>query len=292
MFPMSSVAIISYTKNAQIARLADPNEFYSIRAIHTLLCWEESAALRAEGAPPRFIPGASRSTVRSCELIAPLLAGVLLLQQLAPVDVALDPGHSRADVGASGYGLPEYQLTLDLAKRVKQRLEAQNLRVRLTREDDQPLTPLLHPGADDDIQAEQEARIAAGGPARIFVSLHFNGGPTALRGTETYYNPERAPEATTSDAALATALQRDVVAALQTEVGYAPVDRGIKSDLAAGKPYGHFFSLRGPEPSALVENLFLSNPSDATALHDDATLDALADGCTQGILDYFTLSAS
>jgi N-acetylmuramoyl-L-alanine amidase len=216
-----------------------------------------------------------------------LFASLLFMQQLPMVDVALDPGHSRADVGAAGNGLREYQLTFDLAQRVKQRLEAQHVTVRLTREDDQPLTPLLHPGADDDIEAEQQARIAAGGPARIFVSLHFNGGPTALRGTETYYNPERAPDASTNDARLATALQQDVLSSLASEVGYAAVDRGAKSDLLAGKPYGHFFSLRGPEPSALVENLFLSNPSDAAALHDDATLDALADGCTQGILDYF-----
>jgi len=228
-------------------------------------------------------------------VLAQLLAGLLLLQQTSPVsvvDVALDPGHSRADVGAAGNGLREYQLTLDLANRVRARLEAQNLKVRLTREDDQPLTPLLNPGADDDIQAEQEARIAAGGPARIFVSLHFNGGSSALRGTETYYNPERAPDAASTDAALATALQQDVVSALATEMGYQAVDRGVKSDLLAGKPYGHFFSLRGPEPSALVENLFLSNPSDATALHDDATLDALADGCAQGILDYFAAAGS
>lgn len=216
-----------------------------------------------------------------------LLASLLFLQQLPTVDVALDPGHSRADVGAAGYGLREYQLTFDLARRVKQRLETYHVTVRLTREDDQPLTPMLNPGADDDIQAEQEARIAAGGPARVFVSLHFNGGPVALRGTETYYNPERAPDASANDAQLAAALQQDVISALQTEVGYTAVDRGVKSDLLAGKPYGHFFSLRGPEPSALVENLFLSNPSDADALHDDATLDALADGCAQGILDYF-----
>jgi N-acetylmuramoyl-L-alanine amidase len=224
-------------------------------------------------------------------VLAAVFAGLLVMHQLAPVDVALDPGHSRADVGASGYGLREYQLTLDLAERVKSRLEAQHLHVRLTREDDQPLTPLLHPGADDDIAAEQAARIAAGGPARIFVSLHFNGGPAALRGTETYYNPERSDD-TSLDAQLATALQRNVVQALADEVDYTAVDRGVKSDLLAGKPYGHFFSLRGPEPSALVEHLFLSSPGDAAALHDDATLDALADGDTQGILEYFATTGS
>jgi N-acetylmuramoyl-L-alanine amidase len=206
--------------------------------------------------------------------------------------VALDPGHSRADVGAAGGGLREYQLTLDLAQRVRARLEASSLSVRLTREDDLPLTELANPSATDQIQAEQEARIAAAGPSRIYVSLHFNGGPANLRGTETYFNPERDPEPTSADANLAGLLQQHVVAAMADELGYASLDRGTKSDLSAGKSYGHFFSLRGPRPSALVENLFLSNATEAALLRDDATLDALADGCAQGILEYFAEAAA
>jgi N-acetylmuramoyl-L-alanine amidase len=207
----------------------------------------------------------------------------------SPVDVALDPGHSRADVGAAGGGFREYQLTFDLAQRVRARLEAAHLTVRLTREDDQPLTALTNPSATEQIRAEQEARIAAGGPSRIYVSLHFNGGPASLHGTETYFNPDRS--ASSLDSALATSLQKNVVDALASQVGYVSLDRGVKSDLAAGKPYGHFFSLRGPVPSALVENLFLSNGDDAAALRDDATLDALADGCAQGVLEYFAGAA-
>jgi N-acetylmuramoyl-L-alanine amidase len=215
-----------------------------------------------------------------------MAAVVLLGQALQPVDVTLDPGHSRADVGAVGGGLREYQLTLDLARRVRSRLEDAHLSVRLTREDDLPLTAYVNPNDTDQIQAEQEARIAAGGPSRVYVSLHFNGGPANLRGTETYFNPERAPEAGSADRVLAEMLQHHVVAALEDAVGYASLDRGVKSDLAAGKPYGHFFGLRGPVPSALVENLFLSNANEAALLHDDATLDALADGCAQGIFEY------
>jgi len=216
------------------------------------------------------------------QMLAAWLASLLLLLQPAPgVDVALDPGHSRADVGAAGGGFAEYVLTLDLAQRVRAILEAHGRTVRLTREDDQPLTPLLHPGADDDIASEQQARIQAAMPARIFVSLHFNAGPASLRGTETYYNPDRGAD----DVLLADALQRNVVAALGS------VDRGTKSDLLAGKPYGHFFSLRGPVPSALVENLFLSNAYDLALLRDDTTLDTLAEGVAQGILEYLTASA-
>lgn len=224
-------------------------------------------------------------------MLPALLASLMLLMQAAPdverVDVALDPGHSRADIGAVGGGLREYQLTLDLAERVRTRLESAHLSVRLTREDDLPLSAYTNPLATEQIQAEQQARIAAAGPSRVYVSLHFNGGPTSLRGTETYFNPDRAPDAMTADYALATSLQAHVVAALRDELGYAPVDRGVRSDLAAGKPYGHFFGLRGPVPSALIENLFLSNPNEAALLRDDATLDVLADGCAQGILEYF-----
>ncbi len=220
-------------------------------------------------------------------MLAALLAALVLLSQpLQPVDVALDPGHSRVDVGATGNGLREYQLTLDLARRVRSRLEDAQLRVRMTREDDLPLSAYTNPNSTDQIQAEQEARIAAGGPARIYVSLHFNGGPTSLRGTETYFNPDRAAEAGLADRALAELLQQHVVAALADDIGYASLDRGVKSDLSAGKSYGHFFGLRGPVPSALVENLFLSNANEAALLRDDATLDALADGCAQGILEY------
>jgi len=210
-------------------------------------------------------------------VLAALLAALVLFTQPIPaVDVALDPGHSRADIGSVGGGLREYQLTLDLARRVRTRLESAHLSVRLTREDDRPLSAYTNPLATEQIQAEQQARIAAAGPSRIYVSLHFNGGPTRLR----------APEAATADYSLAALLQEHVVEALAAEVGYASLDRGVKSDLAAGKPYGHFFGLRGPVPSALVENLFLSNPDEGALLRDDATLDALADGCAQGVLEY------
>ncbi len=201
------------------------------------------------------------------------------------VDVALDPGHSRVDVGASGNGLAEYRVTLDLALRVRAYLEAAGATVRLTREDYEPLTPMADLDPVERTHVEQQARIDAASPARVFVSLHFNGGPPSLRGTETYYNPERATDSGSTDAVLAKSLQRNLLAAL-SEAGYESPNRGAKSDLAAGKPYGHFFSLRGPMPSALVENLFLSNPEEAALLKDDAFLDTLARGCAQGILEY------
>ena len=205
--------------------------------------------------------------------------------QDGPVDVGLDPGHSDADVGAAGGGLREVDLTLALAQRIRPLLEAQGLRVALTRLDNRPLTAMSHPDVTTRTRLEQEARIAAVTPARIYVSVHFNGHPNAaLRGTETYYNGDNfGPQSRR----LAEALQRNVVAELRA-IGYDTSDRGVKEDLTAGKPYGHFFSLRGPQPSALVEGLFLSNPQEAALLRQDATLDALARGYAEGIRTYFS----
>ena len=227
-------------------------------------------------------------------LAAVLFALGLALSQgdLPPVDVALDPGHSRVDVGASGGGLREFEVSLDLAERVRDRLEAAGRTVRLTREDNLPLSAYTVPGATSQIQAEQQARIAAGGPARVYVSLHLNGGPVSFRGTETYFNPTRAPEAPDADFALADAIQRHVVQALTDDLGYPTLDRGVKNDLAAGKPYGHFFGLRGGDTSALLEALFLSNPTEAALLRGDDARDAIASGVTQGILEYLAEAGS
>jgi N-acetylmuramoyl-L-alanine amidase len=198
-------------------------------------------------------------------------------------DVDLDPGHSRADVGASGAGFGEYQHTLDIAERIKPLLEQAGLSVNLSRTDHEPLTAMSHRNLDERTRIEQEARIAAVGNVRIYVSIHFNGGPPSIRGTETYYNGDNAgPESQR----LAAALQRYVVAALQ-EYGYATADRGAKEDLVAGKPYGHFFSLRGGMPSALVEGLFLSNPTEAQLLLQEDARQALARGYVGGIVAYF-----
>ena len=69
--------------------------------------------------------------------------------------------------------------------------------------------------------------------------------------------------------------------------GHPVADRGVKEDLLAGKPYGHFFNLRGGMPSIYGEPLFLSNPTEAALLLRDDARDAVARGYAGGILEYF-----
>jgi N-acetylmuramoyl-L-alanine amidase len=200
------------------------------------------------------------------------------------VDVGLDPGHHRLDVGAAGGGLREYEITLDLAGRVRSILEAAGLRVALSRADNNPVSAWSAADSTEIVRQEQLARVRAVGNARVFVSIHLNSfSDPSLAGTETYYNGDNNGA---DSRRLAQGLQSGVLRRLAA-AGYTPPNRGTKEDLNAGKPYGHFFSLRGPMPSALVESLFLSNPREAALLGKDSTRDAIARGIADGILSYF-----
>jgi N-acetylmuramoyl-L-alanine amidase len=242
-------------------------------------CWRSSWSGRSWSRRRVIATGAALGA--GLALTDPL--GALADQVGYDADVGLDAGHSRADVGATGYGVGEYQHTLDVAQRVKPLLEEAGLTVALSRADHEPLSAMSHRIADERTRIEQAARIAAVGNVRIYVSIHFNGGPPSLRGTETYYNGDNAgPESRR----LADALQQHLVAELH-EYGYATADRGVKEDLLAGKPYGHFFSLRGGMPSVLVEGLFLSNPTEGELLLREDARQAIARGYAGGIVAYF-----
>jgi N-acetylmuramoyl-L-alanine amidase len=198
--------------------------------------------------------------------------------------VGLDPGHHRLDVGAAGGGLREYEVTLDIAGRVRGTLEAAGLRVVLSRTDNNPVSTWSAADSTEIVRQEQLARVRAVGNARVFVSIHLNSfTDPSLAGTETYYNGENYGA---DSRRLAQGLQSGVTRRLAA-ASYSPPNRGVKEDLSAGKPYGHFFSLRGPMPSALVEALFLSNPRESALLSQGSTRDAIARGIADGILGYF-----
>ena len=77
-------------------------------------------------------------------------------------------------------------------------------------------------------------------------------------------------------------MQSAVVARLRA-TGHPVRDRGVKEDLTAGKPYGHFFSLRGGMPAVLLEALFLSNPTEAVLAGQEPIQWAIAQGIAEGV---------
>jgi N-acetylmuramoyl-L-alanine amidase len=211
--------------------------------------------------------------------------GVALAMPVAfDADVGIDPGHSRVDVGTSGFGVGEYQHTLDVAMRLKPLLEEAGLSVNLSRTDHEPLSAMSDPDPIERTRIEQAARIAAVGNVQIYVSLHFDGGGSpSIRGTETFYNRDNAGA---ESRRLAEAIQRHLLAEING-IGYATPDRGANDDLTIGKPYGHLFMLRGGMPSVCGEPLFLTNPTEGTMMLDEETRQAVAYGYAGGIVEYF-----
>jgi N-acetylmuramoyl-L-alanine amidase len=90
--------------------------------------------------------------------------------------VVLDPGHGGHDPGAQGKGLDEAELTLDVALRLEQLLQADGLDVVLTRRTN-VYVPL-----------EERTAIANRENADLFLSIHANASRNATaQGIETYF---------------------------------------------------------------------------------------------------------
>lgn len=236
--------------------------------------------------------------------------------------VVIDPGHAVYEVGAAANGVVEKASNLDMTFRVEALLQAQGVRVLLTRRADER----AHFGASDggfnstrhDLQARIDLANDAG--ADVFVSIHSNGdASTGLRGIETYYNSQR--PFSDLNLALAATLQSALVTEMDA-AGYPVTDRGYKDDSCLRAFQGRCFPLfvLGPPrittrdevarrggspdsfgfapgqdaagsratvmPASLVELLFISNPADAALLRSEEARDALARGVARGILEY------
>jgi N-acetylmuramoyl-L-alanine amidase len=90
--------------------------------------------------------------------------------------VVIDPGHGGADPGATSSGVAEKDVTLDVARRLKDLLVAQKVAASLTREGDTTLS------------LRDRVAFANSKKADLFVSIHVNSLPAVkeMRGVETY----------------------------------------------------------------------------------------------------------
>jgi N-acetylmuramoyl-L-alanine amidase len=198
--------------------------------------------------------------------------------------VVLDPGHGGDDNGASSpRNVQEKLVVLDVAKRVKKRLEAAGINVELTRESDRAMA------------LSSRCSKAAALNADLFVSIHANSAANRkVRGIETFilslpgrYSSNSYGDSTPSltvnpgnrydlaNMALGYRLQQNLIKATGQE------DRGVKR--------ARFEVLRdAPCPAALVEVAFLSNAEDEAMVIDAAGRDRIARGIADGITAYLT----
>lgn len=194
--------------------------------------------------------------------------------------VILDAGHGGEDGGAVGVtGLVEKELNLDLAMRLCALLEAQGVRVIMTRTED---VLLYDRGVDFEGRKKAldlAARQAIGDahPEALFVSLHANTfSQSVYHGLQIWYSPNHE-----KSALLAECLRGEVVSMLQPD--------NHRQSKAAGSNIYLLYHLQ--QPAVLVECGFLSNPAECRALEDAAYRQQLALALCRGILAYYESDA-
>jgi N-acetylmuramoyl-L-alanine amidase len=231
----------------------------------------------------------------------------------APAVVFIDPGHGGRDPGwGSSFltaGIPaEKEITLDLAKRTAQYLEAEGLRVVLSRDIDTDVNePEIDVNGDgvtdiiDELQARADKANASG--AAVLLSIHFNGLPESqLSGSGTYYNTER--EFSDENRRLAELLQEAQIEAL-VSFKHRPRDWGALADDTFETPRQakldtgyHHNTLIGPAgpfrtrptmmPGVIVEPLFLTHSGEAQLAVNPNVKDALAKAYAEAIVEFLS----
>ncbi|HSJ97790.1 MAG TPA: N-acetylmuramoyl-L-alanine amidase [Myxococcota bacterium] len=216
--------------------------------------------------------------------------------------VVLDAGHGGDDQGARGaHGVVEKELVLDVARRLRARLNAAGLQVLLTRERD------VYVPLEDRTTIANEAR------GDLFISIHANAAPaSAARGIETFFlSLEASDDAARQVAARENAAFRDLTVPavagddpLVTILGdLAASELMLESDEFArlalhevsalhgapsrGVKQAPFVVLMGLEmPAALVEIGFVTNPADAKALAAGDQRERIAEALGRAVLEF------
>lgn len=196
---------------------------------------------------------------------------LLALTVIAPT-VCLDPGHpSENGVGTKGKTLAEVAVCWDVALRVRDRLEAEGVRVVMTKS-----------SANEKVTNKRRAEIANAAKADLMLRLHCDA--AASRGFSVYY-PARtgkvggvtgpAKSVLASSAKAAKLFHPVFAAALK---GTLP-DRGLHTDAATsiGAKQGALSgSIHSEVPVLLVEMFVLTNPKDEALAATKEGLDAMA----------------
>ncbi len=171
----------------------------------------------------------------------------------SPTTVVIDAGHGGHDRGGiPGQRVAEKEMTLDVARRLKNVLSHNGYRVVMTR--------------DSDVFVPLATRVAIANSYRngIFVCIHFNAtGRRGASGIETYFYDR-------DSLALASAIHYYVA-------GGAPSDnRGVRRR-------GYYVLRKTKIPAVLVECGFLTNPTEAAYAQNASYRQKLAEEIAAGV---------
>ncbi|MFO1445287.1 N-acetylmuramoyl-L-alanine amidase [Bacillus sp. Bva_UNVM-123] len=176
------------------------------------------------------------------------------------VKIFIDPGHGGTDSGATGNGLLEKNLTLQISTRIRDILLAEynNVEIQMSRTGDQTVS----------LPARTNAANAWG--ANFLLSVHINAGGGT--GYEDYVYPGVGAPTTT--------YQNYIHEEVLKQVDFR--DRGKKTE--------NFHMLRESKmPALLTENGFIDNATDAGKLKQASFIESIARGHVNGIVKSFNL---
>ena len=220
--------------------------------------------------------------------------------------IVIDPGHGGIESGAIGpTGLREKDVTLDLARRLRQSLQRNRaISVVLTRDDDRL------------VGLDERTAIANHNRADLFISIHLNASPrTKARGAETYF---LSADATDGEARTLAALENRAFGVdermLETPDGESRDLQLVLWDLAqnqflaessalAERVQRHFNELTGTRnrgvrqapfrvlmgatmPAILVELGFISNPEEEGKFKDLAYRNQAVSAMTAAVHEF------
>ena len=190
-------------------------------------------------------------------------------EPIGPGSKTTKPSVSGGATGVST-GIPEYEITLQIAMNLKKRLEAQGVKVVMTRTVN-----------DVDITNSKRAAIANKGKADLFIRVHADGSPdSSVVGISTLYPASNKwTRSFAGDSKSAAAMMQRAM--IQST---GAVDRGAvkRSDLSG-------FNW-ATVPSVLVEAGFMSNRVEDKLLASPHYQDKLAEGIAAGAMKYLRAS--
>ena len=159
---------------------------------------------------------------------------------LAVRRVVLDAGHGGTDPGATAAELLEKEITLDIGRRLRTKLERDGFEVVVTRD------------GDKTIALRERARLANDSRSDIFVSIHVNAllKHTDARGIETYYLGATTDPKLTQLAAAENRVSGYSIADMRTLLDgvYADARRDESQALAGAVQRELFTTLRKADP--------------------------------------------
>lgn len=189
-----------------------------------------------------------------------LTVGTVYRESLRPeISVCLDAGHGGEDCGATFGERLEKDDNLRLTLLVRDKLQANGIKVYLTREDDTFLT------------LKERCQIANRKRCTLFVALHRN---SAQSGSGVEMWVKNTPSDTE------WALAENMLSALE-DAGISKA-RGVKSGYVKNADGNYYVNAHTNMPSCLAEIGFITSDED-NALFDE-NLDAYADAIAKGII--------